>query len=127
MDFPMTPFRAATGVVDRLQGLPLPDDITLFAIALCKKPNLDGVGYDSFDVVSADPVAIHFQLDRQELRNKSRVRIPLIEGSWRDLYIQIHDQDGEPFGKGVVAMGGLAKDWIEASSDVITISSRRRD
>lgn len=121
----MTPFRAAAGVVDRLTGLPLPDDITLFAIALCRKPNLDG-GYEPSDVVSSAPVAVHFRLDRQELQNSSTVRIPLIEGSWPDLYLQLHDSEGAPMAKGAVAFGSAAEGWIEASPEVIAISSRRR-
>ena len=104
----MTPFRAAAGVVDRLQGLPLPKAINLYATLIAKKPNHDGGGYEPSDVVSYSPVPIQFGWDRHELRNDARVRIFLIEGSWSDLYIQLQDEDGEPFGKGAVALGGSA-------------------
>ncbi|MBA3041252.1 MAG: hypothetical protein KJ690_15550 [Alphaproteobacteria bacterium] len=118
----MTHFRAATGVVDRLQGLPLPNDITLYAIAVSSKPNLDGV-VDPDAIVSHRPVAIEFSLERNELRSKSRVSIPLIEGAWGQIYIQLHDAAGVPYGKGVAAMGGLAAHWLDAAPDMITVTA----
>lgn len=118
----MTQFRAATGVVDRLQGLPLPNDITLYAVAVSSKPNLDGV-VDPAAIVSHCPVAIEFSLERRELRSKARVSIPLIEGAWTQLYIQLHDATGVPFGKGVANMGGSAAHWIEAAPDMITVTA----
>lgn len=120
----MTPFRAAAGVVDRLQGLPLPDAITLYAIAVSKKPNLDGIVAQA-DIVSDCAVAIEFSSVRHELRNKRRVSIPLIEGTWSQLYIQLHDAAGEPFGKAVAALGGVAAHWLDAAPDMITVTSRR--
>ena len=122
MDLLMTQFRAATGVVDRLQGLPLPNDITLYAIAVSSKPNLDGI-VDPDAVVSHCPVPIEFSLERNELRSKTRVSIPLIEGAWCHLYIQLHDAAGVPYGKGVASMGGLAAHWIEAAPDMITVKA----
>lgn len=118
----MTQFRAAMGVVDCLQGLPLPNYITLYAIAVASKPNLDGV-VDPAAVVSYCPVAIEFSLERRELRSKARVRIPLIEGAWSELYIQLHDATGVPYGKGVASMGGLAAHWLEAAPDMITVTT----
>lgn len=122
MDLPMTQFRAATGVVDRLQGLPLPNNITLYAIAVSSKPNLDGI-VDPGAIVSHCPVPIEFGLERNELRSKSRVSIPLIEGAWAQLYIQLHDAEGAPYGKGVAAMGGLAAHWLDAAPDMITVTA----
>ena len=118
----MTQFRAAMGVVDRLQGFPLPNDITLYAVAVSSKPNLDGV-VDPAAIVSHCPVAIEFSLERRELRSKARVSIPLIEGTWTQLYIQLHDATGVPFGKGAAALGGLAAHWIEAARDMITVTA----
>lgn len=120
----MTPFRAAAGVVDRLQGLPLPNYITLYAIAVSKKPNLDGMVAEA-DIVSYCPVAIHFSSVRQELRSSRRVSIPLIEGTWSQLYIQLQDAAGEPFGKAVAMLGGPAAHWLDAGPDMITITARR--
>lgn len=118
----MTQFRAAMGVVDRLQSLPLPNDITLYAIAVSSKPNLDGI-VNPAAIVSHYPVAIEFCLERNELRSKARVSIPLIEGTWGRLYIQLHDADGVPYGKGVAAMGGLAAHWLDAAPDMITVTA----
>lgn len=119
----MTHFRAAAGVVDRLQGLPLPHDITLYAIAVARKPNLDGI-VNPDAIVSHCPVAVEFHLVRNELRSKARISIPLIEGAWGQLYIQLHDAAGEPYGKGVAAMSGLATHWLEAAPDMITVTTR---
>lgn len=116
----MTPFRAATGVVDRLQGLPLPDAITLYAIAASSKPDLNGV-FDPADIVSFRPVAIEFRLERRELRSKVPVNIPLIEGVWRELYLQLHDTTGLPFSKGAATISGPAAHWLEAAPDMITV------
>lgn len=118
----MTQFRAATGVVDRLQDLPLPNNITLYAIAVSSKPNLDGI-VDPDAIVSHCPVPIEFSLERNELRSKARVNIPLIEGAWRHLYIQLLDAEGVPYGKGVAALGGLAAHWLEAAPDMITVTA----
>lgn len=119
----MTPFRAAMGVVDRLQGLPLPKEITLYAIAASSRPNLDGV-IDPDDVVSECPVEVHFTLERDELRSKSNVNIPLIEGTWTRLYVQLRDESGALFGKGVAAMAGKASHWLTAAPDMLTIATR---
>lgn len=118
----MTQFRAATGVVDRLQGLPLPTDITLYAVAVTGRPNLDGV-VDPATVISHCRVAVEFSLERGELRSKAKVSIPLIEGAWHHLYIQLHDAGGVPFGKGVASMGGVAAHWLEAAPDMITVTA----
>ena len=117
----MTPFRAAAGVVDRLRGVPLPNEITLYAIAVSSRPNLDGI-VDPDTIVSHCPVAVEFNLVRNELRNNARVSIPLIEGSWGQLYIQLHDTAGAPYGKGVASMGGFAAHWLEAAPDMITVT-----
>lgn len=118
----MTQFRAAMGVVDRLQGFPLPNSITLYAIAVSSKPNLDGV-VDPAAIVSYCPVAIEFSLEGRELRSKARVSIPLVGGAWSELYIQLHDGTGMPYGKGVASISGLAAHWIEASPNMITITA----
>jgi hypothetical protein len=118
----MTQFRAATGVVDRLQGFPLPNNITLYAIAVSSKPNLDGI-VNPDAIVSHYPVPIEFSLERNELRSKARVSIPLIEGAWARLYIQLQDAEGVPYGKGVAAMGGLAAHWLDAAPDMITVAA----
>lgn len=121
----MTPFKASAGVVDRIAGLPLPRTITLYAILLTKRPNLDGTGFLSSDIVSDRPVAIDFECDRHELRNKTVAQFHLVEGSWRNLYIQLHDETGEPFGKGMVTARGNLEHWIRASAETIIIAPSR--
>lgn len=122
----MTPFKASGGVVDRIAGLPLPQEITLYAILLSKKPNLDGTGFTPSDVVSDRAVRVNFEFDRDNLVNKNALEFHLVEGEWDHLYIQFHDQAGEPFAKGMVIARGSLEQWVRAVPDTVTVYPRRR-
>lgn len=119
-----TAFRSAAGVVDRLQGEPLPETINLFAIATTAPPNPDGNGFLPKDVASAAPTPVTFHLIRDELRNPDPVCIHLLEGPWPRLYLQLTDEMGEPYAKGEMALSGVGRHYIEARAEKLTIVSR---
>jgi len=110
-----TPFWAAVGVVDRDPNAAQPDKATLIATVLSGRPNLDG-GFDVADVISYCPVEIQFEIADGLLVNKDIVRLPLIGGTWNEVFIQLASVSGTPIAKSVVQTRKVVSDWLQAAT-----------
>ncbi|RYY22562.1 MAG: hypothetical protein EOP62_22910 [Sphingomonadales bacterium] len=123
----MTRFEAVVGLVDRLRGLPLPEQPRLRTLITAKPPGPDGIGYSEPDIVSEGSRWVDFRMERGSLTSIEPISLSLKEGVWGEAYLILLDGD-EPvaFGAVLTPDGVPVTGYLEAATAKIAITLHRR-
>ena len=117
---------AEVGLVDRLRGGTVLENVTLDAVVVGCCPGADGVLYKREDVLSLGSVLVTLTKEDRWLRNQAAIAIPL-GAEFQTAFLCLTDANGAPFATGAIHIRGAspAPQVVEIAAGDLVLHQRR--